>query len=96
MGYRMIYTFVGTKKIHFPINMDLKEDNKTMEYTVHIPEQRLKVAMECVFEEPVWVGPTKWDCTEESKPKESKPKESKLKEQRQDNRELPMLGEAYW
>ncbi len=91
MGYRMIYTFVGTKKIHFPIEIDLKEDDKTMEYTVHIPEQRLRISMEVASDEPVWVGETKWDCTEEPKPEEPKPKE-----QRQNNRALPMLGEAYW
>lgn len=92
MGYRMVYTFVGTKKIHFPIEIDLKEDDKMMEYTVHIPEQRLKVAMEFVFDEPVWVGPTKWDFIE----KETKQEKQEIKREKQDNRELPMLGEAYW
>lgn len=84
MEYRMVHTYLGTKKIHFPIEMDLKEDDKTMEYTVHIPEQRLKISMEFAFDEPVWVGPTKWDFIEEAK------------REKQDNRELPMLGEVYW
>lgn len=26
MEYRMIHTYLGKKKIHFPIEMDLKED----------------------------------------------------------------------
>lgn len=86
MEYRMIHTYLGKKKIHFPIEMDLKEDDKTMEYTVYIPKQRLKISMEFASDEPIWVGETNWDCTEESRPKE----------QRQDNIELPMLGEAYW
>lgn len=92
MGYRMIYTFVGTKKIHFPIEIDVKEDDKTMEYTVHIPEQRLKVSKEFVFDELVWIGPTKWDFIG----KEMKQEKQEIKREKQDNRELPMLGEAYW
>ncbi len=92
MEYRMIHTYLGMKKIHFPIEMDLKEDNKTMEYTVHIPEQKLKIAIEFAFDEPVWVGPTRWDFIAE----ETKQEKQEIKQERQDNRELPMLGEAYW
>jgi len=92
MEYRVIHTYLGTKKIHFPIEMDLKEDNKTMEYTVHIPEQKLKIAMEFALDEPVWVGPTRWDFIKE----ETKQEKQEIKQEKQDNRELPMLGEAYW
>lgn len=86
MTYRVIYTDLGTERIHFPIEMDLKKDDKTMEYVVHIPEQRLRISMMVASDEPVWVGETKWDRAEELKPKK----------QKRDYRELPMLGEAYW
>ena len=72
--------------------MDLEEDDETMQYTVHIPEQRLKIAMEFAFDEPVWVGPIKWDFVEE----ETKQEKQEIRRKKQDNRELPMLGEAYW